>query len=109
MTFVAAAERDWNTHGVSVRIGRTAPDGKFSHLIGLTFKTYEMGQIPTDDAVIKGEDGVAFMQAIMDAAYEFGLRPSKAVDETDVREHLKDARQANDKMLDALITIAVPS
>jgi hypothetical protein len=38
------------------------------------------------------QEGVQLLQAIMDAAYEFGIRPSRAQDERHLKAHLEDMR-----------------
>ncbi|MDA4845930.1 hypothetical protein [Hoeflea poritis] len=44
------------------------------------------------NTAIIGPDAVGFMQAIMDAGWEYGLRPSKAQDERHLQAHLEDMR-----------------
>ena len=51
------------------------------------------------NVALRGEDGVAFMQAVMDAAYEYGLRPSKAVDSAAMEAHLNDMRDISRHLL----------
>jgi hypothetical protein len=57
------------------------------------------GQIWPDAAPIAGDDAVAFMQSVMDAAYEYGLRPSRGKDDADLRRHLEDMREISRHLL----------
>ena len=75
-------------------------EGKQKFVIGLEFteETPEFYATPITDA-IAGTEAVAFMQAIMDAAYDYGLRPSRGQDERDLRAHLADMRTITFKKL----------
>lgn len=75
--------------------GRYAEDGDTaSYVTALTFVTVRDGMRPPGDAVfLRGRDAVAFLQAMMDAAYEAGLRPSRAQDERHLKAHLEDMRR----------------
>lgn len=52
-----------------------------------------------DKPTLSGDEATQFMQVVMDAAYECGLRPSKMQDETHLKEHLKDMRDISKHLL----------
>ena len=97
MTWKADAQQDFLYAGAIVRIGKRTESG-FSVVTNLTMQDVADGEIEPDVA-LRGEDGVAFMQAVMDAAYEYGLRPSKAVDSAAMEAHLNDMRDISRHLL----------
>jgi hypothetical protein len=64
-----------------------------SHLTSMTFTEVEEGLLPPQDAVLRLPDATAFLQAMMDAAWDAGLRPSRAQDERYMKAHLDDMRR----------------
>ena len=91
MTWKAHAEDTWHIEGPTIRAARLS-DKSVSEVIGLTLEDRQVGTISTAPPMLSGPDAVGFMQAVMDAAYQYGLRPSQQVDEAGVKEHLKDMR-----------------
>lgn len=98
MTWRADATQDlMYGPGASVRIARV--DDKALHVVtNLTLETVSFGDIGPGP-VLTGSDGTAFLQAIMDAAYDFGLRPSKAQNERHLQAHLDDMRNITKHVL----------
>jgi hypothetical protein len=69
--------------------------GDRSFVQPLSFTEVAQGISPPPDAIaLRGKHEVtAFLQAVMDAAYEAGLRPSRAQDERHLKAHLEDMRR----------------
>jgi hypothetical protein len=75
-------------------------DGKVDCVQPLIVKTFEQGLMTTDDGGILGDQTKAecqdFLRALMDAAWEIGIRPSQFTDHTNelkaTRFHLEDMR-----------------
>ena len=79
--------------GPILRIARRE-NGRLSFVTNLTLEAIEEGFLPPISAdILRGDDAMAFMQAVMDAAYEAGLRPSRAQDERHMKAHLDDMRR----------------
>lgn len=92
MTWRASATESFEYgSGRSIFLGRVGPEG-LSAVVDMKFETVKNGEV-APGPVLHGEDGVAFLQAVMDAAYDAGLRPSKAQDERHQKEHLSDLRK----------------
>ena len=83
--------RDRAYHGSILRIAKLG-DNSVSELVNLTFEEREYGEVSSPHTVLEGPDAIGFMQAVMDAAFEFGLRPSGALDEKHIQAHLSDMR-----------------
>jgi hypothetical protein len=92
MTWRASASESFEYGpGKSIFLGRVGSDG-MSVVVDMTFKQIAQGEIEPKP-VLHGEDGTAFLQAVMDAAYDAGLRPSRSQDERHQKEHLNDLRK----------------
>lgn len=71
----------------AVRVGFETNDA----LTGFEFRTQD--KFSTVEGVeMRGDEAKEFMQAMMDAAYDAGLRPSRAQDERHLKAHLEDMR-----------------
>ena len=94
MEWRAQAEKSPHIDNPELRIVRINED-RMSIVTNIDFKVYPRDSfVPkTDiDAPIIGPDAVGFMQAVMDAAWEYGLRPSEMQDEKHLKAHLEDMR-----------------
>ncbi|MCP5019685.1 MAG: hypothetical protein GY938_31030 [Ketobacter sp.] len=74
-------------------------DEKIQEVVSLTFEDRQIYQPSTHQPPISGHEAVSFMQAVMDAAYEYGLRPSAAQDERHMKSHLKDMQEITRHLL----------
>lgn len=91
------AQADFGVYGPALRIARF--DGSsIDEVVELTFERRSERAITDSPPPISGLDTVGFMQAIMDAGYAYGLRPSKG-DDVGVKEHLKDMREITRHLL----------
>ncbi len=89
MTWRAQADRDFGR--ALLRIVNEQSDDTLAIVTSMQLQTIKNDAYRPDlGPVLRGNDAVAFMQAIMDAAYEYGLRPSGQQDERHLKEHLKD-------------------
>jgi hypothetical protein len=98
MTWKARAERYGARGEVELLIGKKVGDS-FDHLTNIEFERMELGQVYSSSSPIHGDEAISFMQSVMDAAYEYGLRPSAAQDERHIKDHLKDMREISRHLL----------
>ena len=102
MRFKVHTEYSVGTDNHSMAVIRKEYDGSRAFLQPFTYKTFPAySAVAKEDAFcIAGEFGSddvrEFLQAMMDAAHDLGLTPTKAKDHTDelkaVRYHLEDMR-----------------
>jgi hypothetical protein len=95
MTWRAILATDFSSYDPGLRICRYDDNrGTASHLTSMTFTEVQEGLLPPPDAVLlRGPEATAFLQAMMDAAWDAGLRPSRAQDERHLKAHLEDMRR----------------
>lgn len=75
-------------------------DGKQTFVAALEFtEETKEGYLAVIPEAMAGSEAIAFVQAIMDAGYDYGLRPSRGQDERDLRAHLADMRTITFKKL----------
>lgn len=94
----AGSEFSYLHGGPVLRLARETSEGH-EVVTDLTLKKISTYEIWPDATPIAGDDAVAFMQAVMDAAYDYGLRPSRGKDEADLRRHLEDMRDISRHLL----------
>lgn len=94
----------WNGHRMAIR-RRDPHTGARMFAQPLVFKEFPPNEVPPDDQLFAlrddrmgAEDGVRqFLQAMVDAADELGIVPTRSKDRTDelksVRYHLEDMRK----------------
>ena len=96
MTWKAQTTFDSSMFKQTLRIARFSGESDVvSYVAGLTLIDVPAGEVPPADAValIGDLDVTAFLQAMMDAAWDAGLRPSRAQDERHMKAHLEDMRR----------------
>ena len=103
MEFKVHTEYSIYNDGYSMAILREVWNGTRSFVQPFTLKSYpEHSAVPQDEAFcLRDEFGrgsvKSFLQSMMDAAWEFGLRPKAMKDQKDelaaVRYHLEDMRR----------------
>lgn len=86
--------------GPSIILAREADiDGSMDYVVDVTFKRVDMWVRADVKPLITGPAATSFLQEAMDAAYEAGLRPSRAQDERHLKAHLDDMRAIAFKQL----------
>ena len=90
MTWKAIAEKGYSWDGGALRVAKFGV-GTVSEVTDMTLTDRREGELPSNP-MLTGDDAVSFMQAVMDAAYDYGLRPSRAQDEKHLNTHLQDMR-----------------
>jgi len=97
MTWRAILATDFSSFDPGLRICRYNDNRlTVSHLTSMTFTdVHEFGILPSDvdPVLLRGPEATAFLQAMMDAAWDAGLRPSRAQDERHLKAHLEDMRR----------------
>jgi hypothetical protein len=95
MTWFAVLDSDYQQFDPGLRIRRYNDNVRtVSHLVSMTFTEVEEGVIPPPNTtVLRGPEATGFLQAMMDAAWDAGLRPSRAQDERHLKAHLEDMRR----------------
>ena len=94
MTWRAIFDTDYASVDPVLRVCRYNGNSRtVSHLTSMTFTEVQEGSLPPQDALLRLPDATAFMQAMMDAAWDWGLRPSRAQDERHLKAHLEDMRR----------------
>ena len=83
-----------------IRTTRDRQDGGYDVVLPLTLQTVEAGLVGPENDGLLGEvrrpEAEAFLQSIMNAAWEIGIRPTEFTDHTNeltaTRYHLEDMR-----------------
>ncbi len=90
--------------GHQLRAAREIGEGNLHVVTNMTFE--KLGPSTSSDPILHGPDATAFVQAIMDAGYGAGLRPSfdqlpslMESHERDLRAHLEDMRKISGHLL----------
>ena len=91
MAWVASVEHNFLYGGAALRVAKRG-NGVLSEVTDITMTDLREGEISAEGPLLHGPECVDFLQAVMDAAYEYGLRPSKAQDEKHLKAHLDDMR-----------------
>lgn len=92
MTWRAVIDTQFATNSVVLRLASASAE-KLSVMTDLTFTDVKAHVAPPENGFsLPYEDGVQLLQALMDAAYDFGIRPSRAQDERHLKAHLEDMR-----------------
>ena len=101
MTWKVYIENQITWGSSRIHMARVRDDGKVDVVQPLVLKTIKQGLLPIYDGGLLGEGKTQaecqeFLRAIMDAAWDIGIRPTKFADHTDelkaVRFHLEDMR-----------------
>lgn len=88
----ATVDKQFETGGIVLRLA-VETDGKVSVLTDITLTNVEAMTTPPDNGLkLPHNEGVQLLQSLMDAAYDFGIRPSRAQDESHLKAHLEDMR-----------------
>lgn len=99
MVWRAHAQQSYFTGGAALSLAKIRDDHGLSTVTGMTFTDTAHGEYGPKEPIIDGPEAVEFMQAVMDAAYEYGLRPSRAQDDTAQGRHLEDMRDITKHLL----------
>ncbi|MBO9430604.1 hypothetical protein [Sulfitobacter sp. R18_1] len=99
MVWRAHAQQSYFTGGAALRLAMTGENNTLRTLTDLTFTVSEYGEHGPAEPILDGPEAVDFMQAVMDAAYDYGLRPSRAQDDTAQGKHLEDMRDITRHLL----------
>ncbi len=96
---VHIVQNGFDRPGPQLRFGRDVDD-RFEEVINFEMESVHISQTRAPmDPPLSGTDAVLFLQAMMDAAYDYGLRPSAAQDERHQKAHLKDMRDITRHLL----------
>ncbi|NKX40961.1 hypothetical protein HGG71_05690 [Rhodobacteraceae bacterium R_SAG2] len=98
MSWKAVAGRNFGWVGTSLHLARFGEFGKMEEVENFTLTAKREGD-QMGPPLLDGPEAVSFMQAVMDAAYEYGLRPSKATDSAGTVKHLEDMRAITKHLL----------
>ncbi len=96
MRYRASLDRNLDWNGDDLRIILDEHDGR-STVTEMTFESCRKGQIL--DPCMQGDHTRAFVQAIMDAGYDAGMRATAEQDPTYLKAHLEDMRDISKHLL----------
>ena len=89
MTWVMYIDKHANFGRASLRMAKVGQDHT-DEVTNITFERVDEGVMTSNPPVLHGQEAVDFLQSAMDAAFEYGLRPSGMQDERHIQAHLSD-------------------